>query len=215
VWNKVKSVSEIRVKRINLTLRIKERRNKLKECEWFCNGASILRKSMLTGIEFCLEVLRKYIENINRSVIGHWNFLSCFEKRATAACLQRVGKLSFACPIFPHCILIIVKNYLHFSTTGSCGRQFITHFSSVLFPSKSSMSEGWRRSFPAPTLTCGKLYTSVNISVMWWSPEWKARKVSTISVRKYLCHCPAMRLLHGFTKLTRGCRLAFRARLHP
>ena len=83
MWNKVTNASEIRTKRLNQTLRIEERRNKLKLCDRICYGIFIFHKSMLAGIEFWLEVTTKvvmndkfeyfgkFIENINSSVIVH------------------------------------------------------------------------------------------------------------------------------------------------
>jgi len=83
MWNKVTNVSEIRTKRLNQSLRIEERRNKLKLCDRICYGIFIFHKSMLTGIVFWLEVaakvvmndklknFEKFIENISSSVIVH------------------------------------------------------------------------------------------------------------------------------------------------
>jgi hypothetical protein len=128
MWNKVKSGSEIRIKRISLTLRIQEWRNKLKVCDRIGYGMFIFHKSTLTGIEFWLGVLRKCIENINKYVI--------------VACLKRVGKLSFACPDFPHCILTIVKGVLNLLYYLEVWKAICYTVFRCFIPSKSSVSEG-------------------------------------------------------------------------
>jgi hypothetical protein len=83
MWNKFRSFSEIGVKKRKVTLRIMERGNKLNVCDRICYGIFIFHKSMLTGIDFWLEVMTKvvmndkfkyfgkFIDNINRSVIFH------------------------------------------------------------------------------------------------------------------------------------------------